>query len=474
MHNLDTQGRRDLSAAAWLAQHVRVSFYCISVWHHVECCNVLVEQLAGAACGRSFGGGVRVRSGIHPLELRHWQVAARPPGQAPYGTEPRRVVCPGHQARVVCWQQRCREVHTRQASGRRFGASPVVLVWSVPPSRLTRCLPCLLLFLCVRVLCPCSQGNTCVDLDDLYWLPGWKKRSGEEVRGMLSKLFAAGPVVVAGVYESDMGPLMRSEATTLVWVRPPYYRLMWQLCSRSLINVCLGRCNCGNGNTETIYSNFLAPNSIVRKTHRSYHRVEARYKALMLNPPPQLDIVVLTNRAEAAAFIRVMSEARTGPPMAATESMFASLARKLAGSMSQKLAEYRARKAAARHATNLAARQAKLASAMRFRQRASEKVAQLLARQAKELEEARREEEEAVRAEAEALAAQQQLDAEEALAAEEAKRNGGSITAAGDREPSTPPPASQLHQRKNAAAAAAAAASSGSDAQSTGEASMAR
>ena len=158
-----------------------------------------------------------------------------------------------------------------------------------------------------------AVGSKYVDLDDLYWLPGWQKRSGAEVRALLPPIFAQGPVVIAGSYDSDLATVMRNEASIVVWVRPALSVLLWQLVSRSLVRILLRRKTCG-GNQESFYTNFFAPNSILRKTYKSYNRVELRYGALAANPPKRLDerVIQLRTRAQCDAFRQVLAARTAG------------------------------------------------------------------------------------------------------------------------------------------------------------------
>ena len=366
-----------------------------------------------------------------------------------------------------------------------------------------------------------SLGNTAIDLDDLYWLPGWQKRKGEEVRELLTELFDAGPVRCLGRHSQAhvassvvdwlvvniarclcvlrpswrgcmkvtwattagstvSGPFAHppahlhtggsafcatkslapvdafpaascslvclmlggghvlpstrhrhiGTATVLVWVRPPMSRLMWQLISRCLVNWAIGRCNCGNGNQETLYSNFFAPDSLVRKTYRKFGLVEQRYSRLLAHPPSRLrgNILVLQDTVELDALCRVLAETRDSPPEPQSVSLLRSLTRKLAGPMMERLETYKARKRAARRTGSVLKAQQRRIEAMRIKQRARAKVTELLARHAAELNQAMREAEEAEAAEREAEASahatQRSAEAEEAAErkAEEERR----------------------------------------------------
>lgn len=146
-------------------------------------------------------------------------------------------------------------------------------------------------------------GSAFHDLDDLFWLPNWVRRSGGEVKALLRPLLAAGPVVLAGNYAPELGDFMAAKATTVVWVRPSLALVMWQLISRSVVRLLFRRKSCA-GNQESVRQLFCSKQSVIYKTYRAYGRVEARYTALASQPPPRLagSVVQLRSRAEAEAF----------------------------------------------------------------------------------------------------------------------------------------------------------------------------
>lgn len=147
--------------------------------------------------------------------------------------------------------------------------------------------------------------------------------------------------------------------------------------------------------------------------------VEQRFSSLEAAAPKQLRgrIVVLTNRAETDAFVRVVSEMKDGPPDPQAESILASLQRKFAGSMMKRLQAYQATKRAARRAKFKATALQRRVEAMRMMQRAQERVAKLLARHQEELRTVKQAEEEAYKAsraaDEEAASAVAAADAEE-------------------------------------------------------------
>ena len=156
-------------------------------------------------------------------------------------------------------------------------------------------------------------GSAFHDLDDLFWLPNWVRRSGSEVKALLRPLLAAGPVVLAGNYAPQMGKFMAAKATTVVWVRPSLALIMWQLVTRSLVRLLLRQKSCA-GNQESVRQLFFSKESVIYKTYRAYERVEARYTELAKNPPPRLEggVVQLRSRAEADAFHAFLSQQREG------------------------------------------------------------------------------------------------------------------------------------------------------------------
>ena len=127
-----------------------------------------------------------------------------------------------------------------------------------------------------------------VEIDDLFWGPNWTPTPDETFLPRLSAALAQAQWVLDGNYDRTRA-LKWARATLVVWIDPPYPRVLWQVflrtLKRSLGKVRLWR----HGNRESLRRAFLSKDSILLWSFQNLRRIRRRYGEAMgeITPHPQ-------------------------------------------------------------------------------------------------------------------------------------------------------------------------------------------
>ena len=115
-----------------------------------------------------------------------------------------------------------------------------------------------------------------VEIDDLFWGPNWTPTPDETFMPRLSAALAGPRWVLDGNYDRTRA-LKWARATLVIWIDPPYPRVLWQVflrtLKRSLGNVRLWR----HGNRESLRRAFLSKDSILLWSFQNLGRIRRRY-----------------------------------------------------------------------------------------------------------------------------------------------------------------------------------------------------
>lgn len=108
-----------------------------------------------------------------------------------------------------------------------------------------------------------ALNRTCplVELDELYWAPGWVARETDDFRARVAQATAGDAWVVAGNY-SVARDLFWSRAQVIVWLDLGLPRVWWRGLRRTLALIASGR-ELHPGNRETFARAFLSRQSIL-------------------------------------------------------------------------------------------------------------------------------------------------------------------------------------------------------------------
>lgn len=121
-----------------------------------------------------------------------------------------------------------------------------------------------------------------IELDAVFWLPGWRLREVDDGFRELAARLAQAPDgwVACGSWTTRVGPLL-DDADLVVWLDHPRWLVMVQVVRRTLARAVTRREIC-NGNREP-WSGLLARDpekSIVRWSWTRYASTQAKYRAL--------------------------------------------------------------------------------------------------------------------------------------------------------------------------------------------------
>lgn len=125
-------------------------------------------------------------------------------------------------------------------------------------------------------------GVPFVDLDDLYWEPGWKEVGHAELARRVAPVAASAAWVFAGNYFATTEAQLWPRLTHLVVLDLPYPQLLRRCVWRTLSRGVLGT-PCCNGNRESV-RRLLHRDGVVRYLTRTWRKQHARYANLPADP----------------------------------------------------------------------------------------------------------------------------------------------------------------------------------------------
>ena len=116
-------------------------------------------------------------------------------------------------------------------------------------------------------------GCPAIDLDQLFWLPGWVEREPDDFREKTQEAASGNRWVAAGNYRG-VRDILWNRADMLIWLDYSFPRTFWQLTYRSFLRLVKGTVCC-NGNKESIRK-LCSKDSIILWLFTSYapHRRE--------------------------------------------------------------------------------------------------------------------------------------------------------------------------------------------------------
>ncbi len=117
-----------------------------------------------------------------------------------------------------------------------------------------------------------------VDLDDLYWEPGWREVGHEELARRVAAHLLAPGWVIAGNYQATTEVLVWPLLTHLIVLDLPYPLLLRRTAWRTLARGLTGA-PCCNGNRESMWR-LLHRDGVVRYLTRTWRKRHLRYEGL--------------------------------------------------------------------------------------------------------------------------------------------------------------------------------------------------
>ena len=147
-----------------------------------------------------------------------------------------------------------------------------------------------------------------VELDALFWLPGWVQRERADFKAQVRQAIAPERWVVDGNY-SRVRPIVWPRATAVIWLNYSPLVVGWRAISRTIVRATT-RQELFSGNRESFLKSFFSRDSILVWVFYSYRKNQRRYRALFKRRAyPNLEVIEFRKPAEAERFLREM-EAR--------------------------------------------------------------------------------------------------------------------------------------------------------------------
>jgi adenylate kinase family enzyme len=113
-----------------------------------------------------------------------------------------------------------------------------------------------------------KTGAAFIDLDDLFWLPGWQESTLEDFRAKTIKAISAQPhFVIAGNY-SKVHDITLGVSDIIIWLNFPFYLVFYRAVTRTFKRLFDQQPVC-NGNVENARQVF-SKNSIILWVLKSF------------------------------------------------------------------------------------------------------------------------------------------------------------------------------------------------------------
>ncbi|HTX89971.1 MAG TPA: hypothetical protein VMC09_02045 [Anaerolineales bacterium] len=121
-----------------------------------------------------------------------------------------------------------------------------------------------------------------IELDALYWQPGWKEADRASMRSRLEEIVCAEGWVTDGNY-GFLRDLLWQRAQALVWLDYPLPVILWRLWWRTWERVLKKQVLWGT-NTEKLAPQFFSRDSLFLWAFKTYRRHRRDYTSLPLQP----------------------------------------------------------------------------------------------------------------------------------------------------------------------------------------------
>lgn len=145
-----------------------------------------------------------------------------------------------------------------------------------------------------------------VELDSLYWNPGWVSTPKEEFLARVSAALNGERWVTDGNYRMAQ-PIIWGRATAIVWLDYPLPVILWQLTRRTLARI-RSKEELWNGNRETWRGAFFDKDSLFLFAIQSHRQHRQWYPAAFRQPEfAHLKVVHLRSRSETERWLKSLS-----------------------------------------------------------------------------------------------------------------------------------------------------------------------
>jgi adenylate kinase family enzyme len=161
-----------------------------------------------------------------------------------------------------------------------------------------------------------------VELDALYWRPGWEGTPDDEFMGRIEAATAGDGWVVAGAYHRQTTPTIWPRADTVVWLDIPLRTTTWRILRRSWSRWRTRELLWGT-NEEKFWQQLKVwseEESLIGYTWRTHREKRRRYAGAMQDPAyGHIRFVRFRSSREADAWLRDMAASPASAPNFAGE-----------------------------------------------------------------------------------------------------------------------------------------------------------
>ncbi|MGI9370935.1 MAG: hypothetical protein ACR2OJ_00435 [Hyphomicrobiales bacterium] len=141
-----------------------------------------------------------------------------------------------------------------------------------------------------------------VEVDALYWKPGWTEPGDEEFFANLQEALTGENWVLDGNYNRTQR-IKWQRVEQIVWLNLPMWQITLQLISRT-IRRCYTKEELWAGNRESWRKSFLSRDSVILWSWKNFKTVRDRYFKLAQDPAfGHIDFVILRSRRDAEKFV---------------------------------------------------------------------------------------------------------------------------------------------------------------------------
>jgi adenylate kinase family enzyme len=126
-------------------------------------------------------------------------------------------------------------------------------------------------------------GYPHIELDALYWLPGWQPRTEQDFKNLVDLAVQAEHWVIDGNY-SKVRDMVWQQATHVIWLNYPFLLVYWRALRRT-IHRAATHTELFSGNYESWKNSFFSRDSIIWWVITTYGRRKRRYTELFSTYP---------------------------------------------------------------------------------------------------------------------------------------------------------------------------------------------
>ena len=146
-------------------------------------------------------------------------------------------------------------------------------------------------------------GYPCIELDELYWGPGWTPKPESEFRRLVGAAASAPRWIADGNY-GRVRDLLWPRATTVVWLNYGFVTVLFRALRRTLHRIASGE-RLWHGNRESLVRSFISRDSILVWVMSTFHRRRREFEALRAGGYyPHLSWVEFRRPSDAKRYLR--------------------------------------------------------------------------------------------------------------------------------------------------------------------------